>query len=68
MPVFLRGTNGIILIFSLTDKRSFETLDMQRKEALKVVPDVPMILVGTKKDLVSERQVLKEVPFSSIET
>jgi GTPase KRas protein len=64
---YIRAAQGFILLYSITDKTSFEGLNkhyedvMRVKEMLKEDPDqVPMILSGNKCDLGGDRQVTEE--------
>jgi GTPase SAR1 family protein len=50
---------GYILVYSITDDTTFAKLDRLREEILKAQGGrpVPIFLVGTKKDLASDRAV-----------
>ena len=50
---FLRDSNGILLVFDLTDEKSFKDLDIWMKEIKDVIEEnkVEKILVGNKSDL-----------------
>mmetsp|Transcript_4782 Transcript_4782/g.17179 ORF Transcript_4782/g.17179 Transcript_4782/m.17179 type:complete len:204 (-) Transcript_4782:1707-2318(-) len=55
---YYRGASGIIVVYSITDRESFENVkkwlsDIDRFAA----PDVNKLLVGNKSDLASARQV-----------
>ena len=48
---YLKGKNGIILIYDVTNRESFEHLNEWIKLIKDKSPgDIPMILVGNKKD------------------
>lgn len=53
---------GFILVYSIADDVTFEGLNAIREEILRVHKNsqVPMLLVGNKKDMESERAVTKE--------
>eukprot|EP01060_Flectonema_neradi_P032502 TRINITY_DN517_c2_g1_i1.p1 TRINITY_DN517_c2_g1~~TRINITY_DN517_c2_g1_i1.p1 ORF type:complete len:214 (+),score=32.72 TRINITY_DN517_c2_g1_i1:53-694(+) len=54
---YYRGAHGIILVYDITDRNSFDHLMdvwMGEVESYKSFPDVVKLLVGNKKDLVSE--------------
>jgi small GTP-binding protein len=53
---------GFLLVFAINDKESFELLKGKRERILKGKHQVkcPILLVGNKKDLESERQVSQD--------
>ncbi len=56
--LYFRNMDGILLIYDITDITSFENIDIWMEEIsnhYKVLP--PMILVGNKSELTSNRQV-----------
>ena len=58
---YLKGTDGVILVFDLTNKETFDLLESwieQLKQTNKT--DTSKILIGNKSDLVNERQVTTE--------
>lgn len=58
---YLKGTNGIILVFDITNRESFELLDNWMKDIEETNRmDVGMILIGNKSDLKDKREVSKE--------
>lgn len=55
------GVHGYALVFSLTSRSSFENvikINEALLNALGDAPDVPRVLVGSKKDLSDEREVM----------
>ena len=50
---------GFLLVFAINDKESFEVIKSKKERVIKGKhnPNVPMLLVGNKQDLASERQV-----------
>jgi Ras-related protein Rab-1A len=57
---YYRGAHGIILVYDVTNRSSFENLDYWLNEIkIYASPDVNIIIVGNKNDLVS-RDVLTE--------
>ena len=55
---YYKNSNGVALIFDLTNHQSFEKLDFWLHEAKSnVLPNVPFLLIGNKNDLISERCV-----------
>ena len=56
---YMRSGEGFLLVFSLSDRRSFEDAARFRKEILRVKDrdEFPVMLVGNKADLDSQRVV-----------
>jgi GTPase SAR1 family protein len=49
----------LILIYSITDQKSFESMEEYKRKYLnlKNLDAIPMVLVGNKSDLTNERQI-----------
>jgi Ras-related protein Rap-1A len=64
--VYIKSGRGFVLVFSLTQDVSLKEVESLRKQIFRVKgsENVPIVVVGTKSDLVNER----EVPASTIET
>ena len=56
----IRGSKGIVLVFSFTDKRSFEKLDYWLEQIKNESKDMPVVLFGNKCDEEERREVSKE--------
>jgi Ras-related protein Rab-1A len=56
---YYRGAHAFMMCFDLSDVTTFKSLKfwLQEVEKYSTNPDVPIIIVGTKKDLEEERQV-----------
>ena len=60
-PNFIKKADGIILMYDITNRESFEKISKWRKDILdNKEKDFPVILVGNKSDLENERQVQRE--------
>ncbi|MBD3354066.1 MAG: GTP-binding protein, partial [Candidatus Lokiarchaeota archaeon] len=59
-PLYYRGSMGAIVLFDLTNRESFEHIAKWIEEVQANAGEIPMLLVGNKKDLVDERQVDRE--------
>lgn len=60
-PMYYRGSFGVLLVFDLTSKTSFEHLDKWFKEVYSNCDGlIPAILVGNKIDLEDDREVTHE--------
>ncbi|MHA1326556.1 MAG: Rab family GTPase [Promethearchaeota archaeon] len=61
---FYQGADGIILIYDITNKSSFESIKYWYKDITKYLPNIKIkagILIGNKLDLKSERKVTKQM-------
>jgi Ras-related protein Rab-1A len=58
---YYRGSNGIIIVYDITDRDSFDHVSYWMKEIDRLAtPDVCRILVGNKSDLAEKRVVTTE--------
>ena len=59
IPKFLGGANGVLLVFDLTSKNSFEQLDFWYDQILEHASGLnpPKLLVGSKSDLISSTAI-----------
>jgi len=57
---YFKGAAGAIICYDITNKKSFDDLPKWLNEVDKYCEAVPMVLVGTKKDLKDQRQVSVE--------
>jgi len=60
---YMKTGEGFVLVYSITTRSSFEQTQKLRTHILRIKndqSDFPMILVGNKKDLETERQVKEE--------
>ncbi|MHA1579320.1 MAG: Rab family GTPase [Candidatus Freyarchaeota archaeon] len=48
---FYRGARGIVYVFDVTRRETFENLDKWREEVNEILSDPPCILIGNKIDL-----------------
>ncbi|MFX1343508.1 MAG: Rab family GTPase [Promethearchaeota archaeon] len=62
IPRFMEGANGALLVFDLVNKYSFNQLDFWYEQIIEhtISSDIPIILVGSKRDL------LEKTPTSEI--
>ena len=60
MDMWISFGEGFLLVFAINDKESFEVIKKKRERVLKGkhCDNVPLLLVGNKQDLSSEREVL----------
>jgi len=60
---YMKTGNGFVLVYSITSQTSFEAAIKLRGEILKIkedYPDIPIMLVGNKCDMETERVVSKQ--------
>ena len=57
---YYKNSNGAIIVYDITDEKSFNTLQSWVEELKKELPEIPIILVGNKCDLESFRRISKE--------
>ncbi|EFC45438.1 ras family small GTPase [Naegleria gruberi] len=57
--VYMRQRDGFILVYSVTDRKSIEevTKFVELVRRAKDTDNIPMVLIGNKSDLESERQI-----------
>ncbi|VDP01494.1 unnamed protein product [Soboliphyme baturini] len=61
-PIYYRDCQGAILVYDITDERSFDKVKQWVRELLRIVgPDVQLAIVGNKTDLTKSRTVSDEV-------
>lgn len=51
---YLQGSNGFILVYDRTNKKSLKDLDSWYKKISKICGDIPFIIVGNKSDLADQ--------------
>lgn len=59
-PLFYQGSTGVIYVFSVSDRASFDHLAGWLEEAQKNAGNIPGVLIGNKTDLVDQRVVSRE--------
>jgi len=57
---YLQGSFGAIVVFSVTDKESFDHIDDWLAEYRKTCGNLPAVLLGNKVDLTDQRVVSEE--------
>eukprot|EP00931_Biecheleriopsis_adriatica_P011142 TRINITY_DN112220_c0_g1_i1.p1 TRINITY_DN112220_c0_g1~~TRINITY_DN112220_c0_g1_i1.p1 ORF type:complete len:463 (+),score=76.08 TRINITY_DN112220_c0_g1_i1:74-1462(+) len=59
---YYRGCNGALIVFDITDRRTFDSLDRWRREVCDAAGPTfyGFVLVGTKADMEAQRQVSQE--------
>lgn len=58
---YYQGTNGALLIFDLTRKKTYEEIDVWYSEMVEILKrKIPFVLIGNKLDLIKKK---KEIPI-----
>ncbi|MFX0051341.1 MAG: Rab family GTPase [Candidatus Hermodarchaeota archaeon] len=60
-PIFYEGAHSIIYVFDVSRKDTILNIPSWVKEAKKIIPDSPTILIGNKIDLKAERVVTDDI-------
>jgi small GTP-binding protein len=58
---FYRGARVVILVFDITNRRSWEDLLLWEKEIVRRVPKARIVVVGNKTDLQRKRAIAHQV-------
>ena len=59
--MYYKNANGVLFIFDITDRSSFEALNGWMEELHSNVPEgIPMVILGNKADLSQDRKVTAE--------
>ncbi len=64
---YYAGTDGILLLFDLTRRKTFEDAKFWADEIRGVTPGAPIVLVGNKADLPSQAVLPQELTYLSNE-
>ncbi len=56
-PMYFRGARGSIIVYDVTNKKSFENVGNWLEEVKKHCDRIPLLLVGNKIDLEDQREV-----------
>ena len=57
LPLYIRGAQGVLISFSVTDRHSFEQVESFLKLAQKECKDPYLMIIGTKCDESEKREV-----------
>ena len=55
-----RNANGVLFVYDVTNKESFENVKHWIKDTEKIDKDIRGIIIGNKIDLIEKRKILKE--------
>ncbi len=60
LPVYSKGANGGIFLYDVTNQTTLQHLPAWMQIVNEHAPNIPILVIGTKIDLVSMRHVTKE--------
>ena len=64
LPMYVRGTNGVLILYDVTDNSSLvyidEVLSIIKKEIKSAQDNFPIVVVGNKADLEDAREITGE--------
>ncbi|MEM2329716.1 MAG: GTP-binding protein [Candidatus Jordarchaeales archaeon] len=60
LPNYFKGGQGSLVVFDVTDSESFKSVEGWVKQVKHYCGDVPIVIVGNKIDLSSERKISRE--------
>lgn len=60
------GAQACVLVFSTTDRESFQAIDSWREKVEAEVGDIPTVLVQNKIDLLEETVIKKYAPIDAV--
>jgi len=61
------GTHGIIYVIDLTQKNQFEACYKEIEQLKAEFPNVPLVVVGNKKDLIAKNEIDLLIQSSNVE-
>ncbi len=61
LPMYYRGSLGAVIVFDLTDRKSFHLIDGWVNELEKYCSHIPLMIVGNKKDLENRKVKQNEI-------
>ncbi len=60
LPFYYTGAHGGVLVYDMTNRNSFNSLDYWLKQILQNAGDIPLVLAGNKIDILDQRKVTEE--------
>ncbi|MEA2070579.1 MAG: Rab family GTPase [Asgard group archaeon] len=60
LPFYFSGAHGGVLVYDITNRNSFNSLDYWLKQIRQNAGEIPVVLAGNKIDLVDQRKVATE--------
>ncbi|MHA1124578.1 MAG: Rab family GTPase [Candidatus Heimdallarchaeota archaeon] len=60
LPFYYTGAHGGVLVYDITNRNSFNSLDYWLKQIRQNAGDIPLVLAGNKIDILEQRKVTEE--------
>lgn len=60
LPFYYTGAHGGVLVYDITNRNSFNSLDYWLKQIRQNAGDIPLMLAGNKIDILDQRKVTEE--------
>ena len=60
LPMYYKGALGALIVYDLTKRKTFEQLDRWIGDVREHCSEIPVVIIGNKKDLTEEIQVTTE--------
>ncbi|MHA1739263.1 MAG: Rab family GTPase [Candidatus Heimdallarchaeota archaeon] len=60
LPFYYTGAHGGVLVYDMTNRNSFNSLDYWLKQIRQNAGDIPLVLAGNKIDILDQRKVTEE--------
>jgi len=60
LPMYYKGALGALIVYDLTKRKTFEHLDRWVGDVREHCTEIPIVIIGNKKDLVEEVEVTTE--------
>jgi len=60
LPFYYTGAHGGVLVYDITNRNSFNSLDHWLKQIRQNAGDIPLVLAGNKIDILDQRKVTEE--------
>lgn len=64
LPISVRQADVVVLVYSLAHPESFDEISLLRETVTAIRPDVPLLVVGNKSDLIREGFKVREIKKS----
>ncbi|MHA1212375.1 MAG: Rab family GTPase, partial [Candidatus Heimdallarchaeota archaeon] len=60
LPFYFSGAHGGVLVFDITNRNTFTSLDYWLKQIRQNAKDIPVVLAGNKIDIANQRKISSE--------
>lgn len=60
LPMYYRGALGAIIVYDITNRKSFEGVRRWFRDIKRFAEEIPVIIIGNKSDLLDQRMITYE--------